>query len=127
MKTKRLNKDVLKIFKRILDEPLNLENVTDAYLDLEGNKKVKKNITNEDIKNILISFFAHCSYFTKNGYERVRLTSSLIARFIYGIKLVENYTIPNPMMKIELNKEIREEVEVLKHFNFKFLITSNLL
>ncbi len=110
-------KDVADIFRKIFNEPLNLDAFKEAYQEYKDEKL--------DFLLSVNVFYDLIKEFEDNGYERVRLTSSLIARFIYGVEIVSSNI--SPLMQIELNKEIREEVEVLKNFTYICLISSNLL
>lgn len=118
LKRKNYEEDeVIDIFRRIFNDPLNLDDFPKAYQYYQGKK----------IDDLLatLTFFNLAKTFQHDGYERIRLTSSLIAKFTNEINIVSKEI--TPLMKIQLREDIREEVGVLKHFAYISLISSNLL
>ncbi len=113
-----LEKDVIGIFRRIFTEPLNLDAFKESYT-IESK--------NPEILELFINFNEHSKKFIKNGYYRIRLTSSLVAKFVGGIEIEDEINEHPQLMKLKIENGIREEIEVLKHFTYKSLISSNLL
>ncbi len=117
VRTDYKDEDVKNIFMRIFNEPLSLDDFKESYQKIDG-KEVPPLVSS-------LLFYERANTFQYNGYERVRLTSSLIARFVTGVYIEECSF--NPLMSINLKEEIREEVEVLKNFVYKSIISSNLI
>jgi predicted deoxyguanosinetriphosphate triphosphohydrolase len=103
--------DVINIFKRIFEDPFLIV--------------IKEIFKDNDTTEAFVNYNEFIKTFQNNGYERINLTSSLIARFISGVE-IENDD-DSPLMKIKLREDIKEEVEALKNFTYKYLISSNLL
>lgn len=59
-----------------------------------------------------------------NGYERVAFTSWLVGRFINAATLVQQTKLPSKLWKIDVDKETRFCIEVLKVFTFEAVISS---
>jgi dGTPase len=59
-----------------------------------------------------------------NGYERVAYTSWLVGRFISAANLIQRKNVPTKLWKVDVDKETRFCIEVLKVFTFEAVISS---
>jgi dGTPase len=114
--------DVVDIIQRVFIDPGIIEE----------EPIINRNIFEEDgiirfaFLKASIDLYKQSSIIAQNGYERTRLTSSLIYRFLTGI-YIQPYSKITPLIKIALTESIREEVEVLKNLVYKEIISSNIL
>lgn len=63
----------------------------------------------------------------KDGYSRAAFTSALVNRFIQNIKIIEIDKNNPSLSKVGFPPEIKEEIEMLKHFNYESQILSSRL
>jgi dGTPase len=69
---------------------------------------------------------ATSSFICRSGFFRNAFTSSLVRRFVDGVRFKYNQKTPS-MSSIWLERSIHEEVETLKHFTYELMIQSNRL
>ncbi len=70
-----------------------------------------------------ITAFDTSKMFSKNGYHRNRLTTTLVDGFIQGIECKWDPVAP-AFSKVHFSKEILPQVETLKHYTYEKLIAS---
>jgi dGTPase len=116
-----------------------LDSVVDA-VNAQVDDKITKNeiietfadvfdgmIPDEGEENPLTVFMAatRASYeLSSNAYVRTKLSSALVHEFINGVEFEFNAESP-ALSKVELNKEVKKKVEILKQYTFNAVIYSS--
>ncbi|HWA01020.1 MAG TPA: dNTP triphosphohydrolase [Caulobacterales bacterium] len=75
---------------------------------------------------VAASSFNASSELARNGYIRVKLTSSFVKQFMSGIEVTLNEDCP-PLSRVRLDFDTFLRVEVLKNFAYQSLILSSML
>ena len=107
------NVDILKIYFNTLGNVLDIKDFLEAKLPNDREPYILQ----------AGKLYDRLKRIADDGYLRTNLTSNLVHRFINGIRLDFNTSIP-ALSKVYLTEEIREEVEVLKNLVFVSQIES---
>ncbi len=113
-----VSKIVVDIFSKIFDLNIGLfAQITNAG----------KDIFSPDNPYSVALLVAKCYRASKNlaeiGYLRTSFTSELVRNFIEGVRVKVDSKIP-ALSRVFLDPKVSQQVEVLKHFTFEFLVAS---